>query len=70
MQALLEASKWDTYLTAVLQEPLQHYKHVQTASNAFMEVSTIGLPDRLIRQGSKALSKGKQAQVCLQLLLA
>lgn len=64
MQALLDQDDWHSYLAAVLQDPLQQYKHVQASSNAFMEVSTIGLPDRLIRQGSKALSKGKQAQVC------
>ena len=67
MQALLDQDDWHAYLRAVLQHPLQQYKHVQSSSNAFMEVSTIGLPDRLIRQGSKALSKGKQAQVCFRL---
>lgn len=63
MQALLDQDDWHTYLRAVLQEPLQQFKHVQTASNAFAEVSSMGLPDRLVRQGSTAASKGKQAQV-------
>ena len=63
MQALLDQDDWHTYLRAMLQEPLQQFKHVQTASNAFAEVSSMGLPDRLVRQGSTAASKGKQAQV-------
>ena len=63
MQALLEQDSWHDFLRAVLQDPLHQYRHVQTSSNLFMEVPTMGLPDRLVKQGSRALSKGKEAQV-------
>ena len=63
VQGALDKSHWHEYLQAVLREPLQRYGHVQQFSDSFMEVPTMGLPDRLIRQGSKCLSKGKEAQV-------
>ena len=63
VQGMLDQSHWHEYLRAVLHEPLQRYGHVQQSSDSFMEVPTMGLPDRLIRQGSKCLSKGKEAQV-------
>lgn len=63
VQGTLEAKQWHEYLRAVLQEPLRRYRRVQESSDSFVEVPTMGLPDRLIRRGSKCLSKGKDTQV-------
>ena len=63
MQDTLDTKQWHEYLRAVLQEPLGRYSQVQDSSDSFVEVPTMGLPDRLIRQGSKCLSKGKETQV-------
>lgn len=63
VQSTLNKRQWHEYLRAVLQEPLQRYSQVQQSSDSFMEVPSLGLPDRLIRRGSKCLSQGKQTQV-------
>lgn len=63
VQSTLNKRQWHEYLHQVLQEPLQRYSLVQQSSDAFMEVPTLGLPDTLIRRGSKCLSKGKETQV-------
>ena len=63
VQGMLDTKRWHEYLGAVLQEPLRRYSHVQESSDSFVEVPTMGLPDRLIRRGSKCLSKGKETQV-------
>lgn len=63
VQSSLDTRQWYEYLRAVLQEPLRRYSHVQQSSDSFVEVPTMGLPDRLIRRGSKCLSKGKDTQV-------
>ncbi len=60
---MLDNANWHEYLTAVLHEPLSKYGHVQASSDAFAEVPTMGLPDRLVRQGERSLSRGKGAQV-------
>ncbi len=63
VQGVLDKANWHEYLTAVLHEPLSKYGHVQACSDAFAEVPTMGLPDRLVRQGERSLSRGKGAQV-------
>jgi len=63
VQRVLDTGNWHAYLGAVLSEPLKKYRAVQASSDAFVEVPTMGLPDRLVRQGSRSLQKGKEAQV-------
>ena len=70
VQGVLDSANWHDYLTAVLHESLGKYGQVQGSSDSFAEVSTLGLPDRLVREGQRALSRGKGAQVagCYALL--
>ena len=63
VQGALDKDNWHEYISAVLQGPLEKYGQVQAASDAFAEVPMTGLPDRLVREGGKSLSRGRQAQV-------